>query len=234
MTSWRQACVAVTFSTVVVLMAIASPARAQSPDPAPPPSPGTDPAPPPAPGPEPAPAPSVPSPSTPAPSSEPARPSKRLLVEQYYRKRGVSPELTLGAGVRVWRGEGDESRWWTTRARAGVTIYHEPNFLILGISGQLGALDSASLGIEAEYVHLWRGVWVQGGVYPLDSQGGVIVGAAAGYALFGLEYQRRVSGDRASDQTLVVSLHIPLGIIRVAMKRKLIEIEVPDTAAAAR
>ncbi len=205
--------------------------------PAPVPAAGADPAPLPAAGADPAPGPAAgaPSPGTPATTPEPARGTKRVLVDVAYRKSGVSPDLTLGAGVRVWRGEGDESRWWTARARAGVMLYREPSFLILGLSGQLGALDSSSLGIEAEYVNLWRGFWFQGGVYPIDSQGGVIVGAGAGYALLGLEYQRRVSGDRKGDQTLAISLHLPLGVVRVARKRELVEIEVPiSTAAAAR
>ncbi len=55
-------------------------------------------------------------------------------------------------------------------------------------------------------------------MFPIDTVHGTSIEAVLGYTLFGLEYQRRVSGDRSGDQALVLTLHIPLGLINVMRK----------------
>jgi hypothetical protein len=163
----------------------------------------------------PAPAPVAPPPA-PTPALAPA-PSPVPIFGLPLR-HGISPELTISGGIRIYDNDGDQTRWWFARARAGLAIYREPGFLLVGIAGQLGPLASSALGIEAEVLQSEVGVWVQGGVYPLDSAGGVTVTGAVGFSLFGLEYQRRVSGDHAGDDTLCLMVALPLGVVRVMRK----------------
>lgn len=142
------------------------------------------------------------------------KPKRVRVMATTLQRNGMTIDLTVAGGVRLLHGEGDQSRWWFGRARAGLLIYNEPNFLILGIAGQLGPLDSSSLGFEAQYIDLWRGTWIQAGVFPLDTAGGVTIEGSVGFTLFGVEYQRRLSGAREGDQTLLISLHVPLGVVR--------------------
>jgi hypothetical protein len=150
------------------------------------------------------------------------------MADIAYQRKGISPDLTLGFGVRLWRGDGDSTRWWNARARLGVMFYREPSFLIAGISGQLNALASSSLGLELQYIDLWRGFWFQGAISPISTDG-VITGGAAGYALFGLEYQRRLTGDRKGDQALLLTIHVPLGIVRVVRRQELRPVIIPGS-----
>jgi len=198
----------------------AAPAPAPAPAPSAPPAPGPasdTPSPPPA---------TTGAPDVPAgdSSSKPAEPPKKVKVvmaDFAYIHRGISPDLTLATGVRIVHGDGDQTRWWFARARAGVMAYNEPNFLILGLTGQFNPLDSASLGVELEYLNLWQGFWGSAGLQFYDSAGGTTFEGALGFTLFGLEYQRRLSGDRKEDQALMIMVHLPLGLVRVARSQDL-------------
>ena len=174
-----------------------------------------------APGPEPSPA------AKPPPETPPKPKQIVIRSDVLFHRRGISPDLTLTTGIRAYRGDGDESRLWFARAPAGFVLYNEPTFLGVGITGQFSVLDSAALGVEAQYIDLWRGIWAQGGVTFVDSKGGAMLQAAIGFTLFGVEYTRRVSGNHERDQALVVSVHVPLGVIRVAMKKQMRDVVVP-------
>lgn len=201
-----------------------------------------DKAPPPEPDPQPeTPQPETPQPETPQPETAPVpepkpvpdKPAEKMppkkkvvLVDVMFRRKGLSPDLTLSFGVNTVHTDNERNRWWTGRARAGVVLYNEPYFLITGISGMFSALDSASLGIEFQYIHLWYGFWFQGSVHPISDRGS-IVGGSLGYTLFGVEYQRRVSGAEKGDQALIVTLNVPLGVVRVALKKDIRRMELP-------
>jgi hypothetical protein len=128
-------------------------------------------------------------------------------------RQGIGLDLDVAAGVRLHSGAGDETRWWFARARAGVLVYNEPSFWSLGIAGQFSPLDSAALGIELQYVEVFHGLSAQVGAFPLDTTGGTSIELQLGFAVLGVEYQRRVSGPRDGDQAFVVLLHAPLGVI---------------------
>jgi hypothetical protein len=150
-----------------------------------------------------------------------ATPPKQVTVvvaNGLLQRKGISPELTITGGVKLWKSDNAATRWWMGRVRAGVLFYNEPSFLAVGIAGQFGALDSRALGLEVQVMDLWSGFWGQGGVYPIDSTHGTTLEATIGYGLFGLEYQRRVSGAREGDQTLCLFLNVPLGMLRVVLK----------------
>jgi len=163
-------------------------------------------------------------------SAKPAEPKKMKVVmaDFAFIHRGISPDFTVATGVRIVHGDGDQTRWWFARARAGVMAYNEPSFLSLGLTGQFNPLDSASLGVELEYFNLWQGVWGLAGLQFYDSAGGTTFEGALGFTLFGLEYQRRLSGDRKDDQALMITVHMPFGIVRVARKQDLRPITVPQ------
>ncbi len=177
--------------------------------------------------------PPVPVSATPAPSDSPAptaptepavtptpapAPVKQVLVEGFVSRSGTTFDLTVSGGLKLWSGHGDPNRWGFARIRAGVMRYSEPAFLMAGIAAQYGVLDSSSLGIEVEAASTEVGAWAQFGVFPIDTVHGTSIEAVLGYTLFGLEYERRVSGDREGDQALVLTLHVPLGLINVMRK----------------
>ncbi len=145
--------------------------------------------------------------ATPA-SAEPARVADGLLA-----RRGIGLDLDLALGARLVAGAGDDTRAWFARARAGVLLYDEPSFWSLGIAGQHGPLDSSSLGIELGYAEVFHGATAQVGVFPIDSAGGTSVEGQLGWTVFGVEYQRRISGPRDGDQAVMFVVHAPLGVI---------------------
>jgi hypothetical protein len=188
--------------------------------------------------PDPAPAPDAAKPeepkaTPPAPAEEPKKVTV-VVANGMLQRQGISPDFTISGGVRLYHNDTGDSRWWFGRVRAGVLIYQEPTFLSVGVAGQFGPLDSAALGIEARMFNLWNGGWVQGGVYPLDRAGGVSLEAALGYGIFGLDYERRVSGPHGGDQTLCITLEVPLGLLRVVLKDPEGVIHLPKSTTAVR
>ena len=132
-------------------------------------------------------------------------------------RHGIAPELTIAGGVRVAAGDDDHVRRFMGRIRAGITLFSEPNFLVAGVTGTIGTLDSSSVGVEVGFINMITGIWLQGGWMPIDSTDGQIVSATFGYALFGLEYQRRVSGSQKDEQSLTITLQVPLGVLKVLL-----------------
>jgi hypothetical protein len=141
-----------------------------------------------------------------------------IANDLFLSRRGIGLDLDLAGGARVRAGDGDVTRSWFARARAGVLLFDEPSFLSFGVAGQLGPLDSASLGVELAYSEVLHGATAQIGVFPLDTAGGTIVEAQVGWTVFAAEYQRRISGPREDDQALVFVVHAPLGIIYQMLK----------------
>jgi hypothetical protein len=132
-------------------------------------------------------------------------------------RHGVAWDVEIALGLRVAHNSGDDSRWGFARARAGLLLFREPTFLSVGIAGQYGPLGSSALGIEAQVVDIQKGIWLQLGGFPIDSVGSVIE-VGFGFSLFGVEWQRRVSGTQSGDQVLLVVLEVPLGLIRQLLK----------------
>lgn len=148
----------------------------------------------------------------------PSAPHVGFANDLFLSRQGIGLDLDFAAGLRVHVADGDESRSWLTRARAGVLLFREPSFVSLGIAGQLGPLASSSLGVELAYSEVVNGLTAQAGVFPLDTTGGTIVEAQVGWTVFAAEYQRRVSGPRDGDQAFFVVVHAPLGVIYQMLK----------------
>ncbi len=132
-------------------------------------------------------------------------------------RKGITWDVTVTGGLRLTQSDGGDSKVWMGRLRAGIMLYKEPSFLIVGPSVQFGGIAAgAAIGGELEAIHLARGMWGQVGAY--GDRDGAILGLSAGYTLFGLEYQRRLSGDRERDYSILFNLHIPIGVIRVSLQ----------------
>lgn len=130
-------------------------------------------------------------------------------------RRGISWDVTITGGLRLARSDLGDTAVWMARMRAAVMVYKEPSFLIIGPSVQLGGITSgAAFGGELEAVNSGRGLWGQIGAY--GDRGGAIVGVSAGLTLFGLEYQRRLSGEEEGMYSVFLNLHIPIGLIWVS------------------
>ena len=160
---------------------------------------------------------SDPAPDVTAPPPSAAKPAQTVQYKiEPLSRRGIAPDLTVATGVRVWQGDHDTVRRFMGKIRAGVTMYNEPNFLLVGVTGQINTLGSSSLGVEAAVLNMVSGIWGQAEIMPLDSKSGIIGGVSFGYALFGLEYQRRLTGDLRDQQSMTLMINVPLGAIRVA------------------
>ena len=179
-----------------------------------------------------------PLPPTPAPAPAPTNdaattaPAPKqvtvVLANGMLQRQGIAPDLEITGGLRIYKGgDQQDTRWWMARVRAGVLLYQEPHFLGLGIAGQFGSLDNDQLGFEAKLADVWNGFFIQGGVFPIGTKSGVSLEAAIGYGIFGVQYERRVSGAYQGDQTLMITLTAPLGTLRVMLQRPQGVIDLP-------
>jgi hypothetical protein len=128
-------------------------------------------------------------------------------------RRGVLPDLTLSGGVRVWNNSGADTRGGFARVRVGVTLFAEPTFAIAGIAAQWSALNASQLGLQGEVANSESGLWGAVGVWGFDRFGGLAFDGELGWSVFGVEYDRRVSGTRSGDSTLCLMMRVPLGVI---------------------
>src|SRR4051812_35327668 len=57
-----------------------------------------------------------------------ATPPKQVTVvvaNGLLQRQGISPEFTITGGIKLWKNDNADSRWWMGRVRAGVLIYQE-------------------------------------------------------------------------------------------------------------
>lgn len=142
-----------------------------------------------------------------------AEPDVSVSTDLALARHGVGLDVDLAGGVGF---AGKDS--YGARARIGAVLFHEPNFVSLGVAGMVSPLGSSALGFEVGYGEVFRGFTAQAGCYPVDSVGGAIVSAQVGWALFGVEYQRRIAGP-APDQAVIAVVHLPLGTIYQMLKQ---------------
>jgi hypothetical protein len=170
----------------------------------------------PAPGPATEPAPSTPGtetkPGTPAPSAgAPGVVGAGVGREGRFRYANTwNLDLEGGAGYVL-----DVEKWTGFfRARPGVLIVRNDNFYQLGATAEyMGLLHRPAFGVQAEYLHLQLGAWVQIGA-ALDTKGRPGGMAAIGLSLFGVEAQVR-EFDQTSDVAVAFlgKIRIPIGIL---------------------
>ncbi len=111
------------------------------------------------------------------------------------------------------------------RARAGVLHVRDDWFYTAGLTYDLvkvfrvGGYDATNFGIQLEAMHIQYGIWGQvGGLVDFSGHGGVAV--AAGWSLFGVEYQARTYEDLGPVQAVYGKIRIPVTIIYHAVVKK--------------
>jgi hypothetical protein len=104
------------------------------------------------------------------------------------------------------------------RARAGVLVIRDPSFYSIGVTYELSQISTATLGVQAEYLHLDSGLWGQvGPLFDVGNRGKFGFMAALGFSLIGVEYQGRDYMDGFSS-VLFAKIRIPLGIIGFGLR----------------
>jgi hypothetical protein len=129
-------------------------------------------------------------------------------------------DLNIEAGAGYVFGGIDK---WTgfVRARPGVLIVRNDNFYQLGATAEyLGLLARPAFGVQAEYLHLQVGGWIQLGG-SIDTKGRPGGNAAAGLSIFGIEAQVR-DFDRGAEPSfaLLGKIRLPLGILVYALETR--------------
>jgi hypothetical protein len=110
---------------------------------------------------------------------------------------------------------GDVGKWTgLARGRVGALIVRNDNFFQLGATAEyLTALKRPAFGIQAEYLHLQLGTWIEAGA-SVDTKGRPGGMLSVGLSLIGVEAQVR-QFDNAEDPSLVLlaKIRIPIGIL---------------------
>lgn len=112
---------------------------------------------------------------------------------------------------------------WTTffRARPGVLIVRDDDFYQLGATAEyMGLSRRPAFGLQAEYLHLQLGTWIQVGG-SIDTKGRPGVMGAVGLSIFGVEAQVR-EFDQVSDAAfaLIGKVRIPIGILVYGLRTR--------------
>ncbi len=157
----------------------------------------------------------------------PARPKREGMPVQAMRPeiRVTTWDLNLDFGYGAVIDTPENRPSFFGRARAGVLHVRDDWFYTAGLTYDLvkvfriGGLDATNFGIQLEAMHIQYGVWGQvGGLVDASGHGGVTV--AAGWSLFGVEYQARTYEDLGPVQALYGKIRIPVTIIYHAVVKK--------------
>jgi hypothetical protein len=107
------------------------------------------------------------------------------------------------------------------RARPGVLLVRNDSFYQLGATAEyLWMLKRPAFGLQAEYLHLQLGTWIQIGG-SIDTKGRPGGMAAVGLSIFGIEAQVR-EFDASPDPAFVLlgKIRLPLGILVYGLQTK--------------
>jgi hypothetical protein len=108
---------------------------------------------------------------------------------------------------------GDEGKWTGfVRARAGILFVREPFYDAIGFTYEYSSLSTATFGIQAEILHLDRGLWAQvGGLLDVSGHAGVM--AAVGLSIVGIEAQYRTYDGLGDGIAVYAKLRAPIGVL---------------------
>jgi len=153
---------------------------------------------------------------TPAKKTAAAKPRARGKRYPGAIRRGLGVDLTAEIGYAF--AIDTVARRFANRLRLGLLMVSEPWFLSVGATLEGGGVALLAGGLQVELVHLWTGFWAQSGLSVgegLATGGGVhlFFNAAAGWSLFGFEYQRRLVGDGEESNAYILKLKAPLGVL---------------------
>jgi hypothetical protein len=135
-----------------------------------------------------------------------------------FYERSTTWDLNIDGAFGRFFGDSGADKWTGfVRARAGVMIIREPLYNSIGLTYEYSPQAVATLGIQAEVLHLERGFWGQlGGLLDVSSspvRPGLM--AAVGYSLLGVEGQYRTynSDGLGSGVAVYLKLRVPVSII---------------------
>ncbi len=105
------------------------------------------------------------------------------------------------------------------RARAGVLLIRDPSFFAFGATYELSHLSAATLGLQAEYLHLESGAWAQiGPLVDVADHAKLGFMGSLGISVIGVEYQGRNYNAYGYASVVFAKLRIPLGMIGFGLR----------------
>ncbi len=106
------------------------------------------------------------------------------------------------------------------RGRVGALFVRDDSFWQIGATTEYSSVSRTAFGVQAEYLHLQMGGWLQvGGMLDLKGRPGLM--AAMGLSLFGVEAQyRKLEGLEDPALAVLGKIRIPLGIIWYALETR--------------
>lgn len=156
-------------------------------------------------------------PPTPAPPNPP--PPAVLAGNMVPRERVLTWDLNVdGAYGRLF--SEPDGRWTMFgRVRAGVMYIRDSLYFSLGPTYEISKLQTATFGLQGEVMHIETGLWCQlGALVDVAPHPGFM--AAAGWSLFGIEFQAREYDTYGIGEAPAVygKIRIPIGVIARAFK----------------
>ncbi len=130
-----------------------------------------------------------------------------VVLDEPLRK-GISWDAQVEIGYGFYTQQKVDRRI-AGRVRAGALFVHEPYYVAVGATFELGGLLSIGGGIQMELTHLWSGFWGQAGLM-YGEKSRLATSLAAGWSLVGLEWQQQLTGEKGA--AIFVKLHVPIGI----------------------
>lgn len=158
-------------------------------------------------------------PPSPTPAPQNPLPNAVLTGNMVPRERVITWDLNVDAAYGRLFSEPD-ARWTAFgRVRAGVMYIHDSLYFSLGPTYEISKLQPATFGLQGEVMHIETGLWCQiGALVDIAPHPGFMV--AAGWSLFGIEFQAREYDTYGIGEAPAVygKIRIPIGVIARAFK----------------
>jgi hypothetical protein len=159
-------------------------------------------------------------PSSPPAAAEPSKPRGKVGTVEDFMERDTTWDLNLEGGLGGAFTEAGTKLSGMFRARAGVMFVRAPHFFTVGASYQWSNRSYATIDIQAEYMHLTSGLWLQvGPLLDLEhTRPGVMV--SGGISIIGVELQQRSFADLGVSTVVMGKIRAPLGFLFWAFRQK--------------
>jgi hypothetical protein len=124
------------------------------------------------------------------------------------RRMGWSWDLEVDLGLCLIDREVDATLGMA-RLQVGALRADEPYYYSLGATAELGGAADRAVGGQVTVTHLYTGTWAHIGASWIPRDRAALASLAAGWSLFGVEWQRRLDDDQGD--ALLLHLRLPLG-----------------------
>jgi hypothetical protein len=156
----------------------------------------------------------------PAVAAEPPKPRGKVGTVEDFMERDTTWDLNLEGGLGGAFTEAGTKLSGMFRARAGVMFVRAPHFFPVGASYQWSNRSYATIDIQAEYMHLSSGLWLQvGPLLDLEHpRPGFMV--SGGISIIGVELQQRAFADLGVSTVVMGKIRAPLGFLFWAFRQQ--------------